>query len=508
MGKRSKKNRKKSRRRTDLSVTSLQRHQKIGKNLVPPFAQMRRQLPVQPANWPGERLPEMLWAAMLIAGLGRSEALSRLRRLAVFIKERCDADETHRQTLCQVTLTGLAGWNEQEFDGFVQAAIQGDGALFAILLRFDNLPAKERWQKIAVHDGESFDILKAAVGTAFWHQSQEATDCRWMRVFAMLASGSLLFPQGAEDKVREIVEYPDYGDQRGVRPSIRALEGAADGTKDGFRVSAWSPSFWKQAYEFTRNDHARFSGKNPVSLCALSLDDVRCTREALGLHSEATTTGTAVDPRHEAAFGFSGYALDLLIELLSVGNSSRILGRMALRSLAELLINFTMLAKHDELERWQRFRDYGYGQAKLAYLKMLETETLPSFVAVEWLEALANEDMWHEFREMRIGNWDDSDLRKMSEATGIKEDVYDRYYDWSSAFVHANWAALRDAEYDLCLNPLHRFHRILSTQTKSLPDVIGDAVHLVNKVLEVLDGLYPSFPNRLPASKIDASETV
>jgi hypothetical protein len=160
------------------------------------------------------------------------------------------------------------------------------------------------------------------------------------------------------------------------------------------------------------------------------------------------------------------------------------------------------LARRDDAELWRKFRDYGYGQAKLAYLKMLETEELPSYVTLESLEALANEDVWHEFQEVHIGNWADSDLRSISEAHGIKADVYDRYYDWSSAFVHCNWAAMRDAEYDLCLNPLHRLHRILSTAPKALPDVIADAAVLTNRILELVDGLYPEFRNRL------ATETV
>jgi hypothetical protein len=182
---------------------------------------------------------------------------------------------------------------------------------------------------------------------------------------------------------------------------------------------------------------------------------------------------------------------------MSLSNSTGILGRMGLRSITELLINFTTLAKRNDPDRWKKFRDYGYGQAKLVYLKALETDTLPDFVTIESLEALANEDVWHEFREMHIGNWADSDLRSMSEAQGIKADVYDKYYDWSSAFVHVNWAAVRDAEYDLCLNPLHRLHRVISISKKALPDVVADAVELVNSALALLDELYPGFDARI-----------
>jgi hypothetical protein len=293
---------------------------------------------------------------------------------------------------------------------------------------------------------------------------------------------------------------------RSVRPMIRANEGSIDMMSPS-TPSAWSPRFWQQAYDLTRTDHAPFSTAPAVSTSAIARDDVKRVRAALIAHAEQTTVGTSVDPRHEASFGFACYALTIMAELMAPEGASGINGRDLLRSLTETLITLSSLAKNDDGKRWQSFRDYGYGQAKLTYLKMLETEALPGFLTVESLEGLSNEDTWHEFREIHIGNWADSDLRKMSESVGLKADVYDRYYDWSSAFVHGNWAAIRDACYDVCLNPLHR---VLAAQPKRLSDVRDDGARLVNRILTVLDGLYPPFADRLaeapPATEPESGE--
>ena len=64
------------------------------------------------------------------------------------------------------------------------------------------------------------------------------------------------------------------------------------------------------------------------------------------------------------------------------------------------------------------------------------------------------------------------------------------FYDWTSAFVHANWAAVRDAGFDLCINPLHRLHRIPSAARTELPDVCADAADLVSGILDDLSALY------------------
>jgi hypothetical protein len=189
-------------------------------------------------------------------------------------------------------------------------------------------------------------------------------------------------------------------------------------------------------------------------------------------------------------------------ELLALGNATRALGRLGLRSLVELRITFAYLHATDAIDAWRKFRAYGAGQAKLAYLKLLETEQLPSFISVETLERLANEDVWHEFLEIQLGNWDATDLRKMSERSGMKTTVYDRYYDWTSAFVHGNWGAIRDTVYDVCLNPLHRLHRLPAEIPRALPDVVDDAYGLLCGILVTLEDLYPGFPAlpRVPVS--------
>ena len=53
---------------------------------------------------------------------------------------------------------------------------------------------------------EAWPRLGSAVLTSSDHQSQEATDCRWMKVIALLVSGKLQL--GSNEEVLEILEYP------------------------------------------------------------------------------------------------------------------------------------------------------------------------------------------------------------------------------------------------------------------------------------------------------------
>jgi hypothetical protein len=164
------------------------------------------------------------------------------------------------------------------------------------------------------------------------------------------------------------------------------------------------------------------------------------------------------------------------------------------------------LVAKDDPELWQIYRSYGTGQAKLAFLKLVEGERadLPKHVDIDVLERLANEDMWQEFVEIDFGNWTGTTVRKMAEDAGAK-DVYDGYYVWPSGYVHGHWASVRDSVFDICANPLHRFHRIPRPARIDMPDVCFDAVDLMNRTLDLLDRAYPSFTTRFDEKPAEAA---
>ena len=139
---------------------------------------------------------------------------------------------------------------------------------------------------------------------------------------------------------------------------------------------------------------------------------------------------------------------------------------------------------------------YGAGQAKLALLKLEEAKEEPRSISSSSLEMLANEDLWEEFVPIDLGHWAGSNLRDISMKAGVKED-YDRYYGWTSMFSHGHWPAVRDVSYDTCGNPLHRLHRIPRAEARAMPDVVEDGVEIMDKILSLLDAIYPPFQDRL-----------
>ena len=481
-------------KRKKQRYSSLNAHKRAGKQLLAPLAQFD---PWNPSPWVDDRLPEMLWAVLVVSVLRREEALEIFRRVAECAEIYRDVEE---KITIGVTQSILAVIDEGQFRRVVAVPLSHPLGLVSLrpLLLFPELPGYARWEAAlacAPSPEEDWQRLGKAVMATLDHQSQESTDCRWLTVFFHAAAGKVYLPYEREDLARELDNYPHYGDQRKVRPTIRAME---MGLRNSEEVkSDWPRVFWDRCFRQTGCLLSEQAGSGIGTKPGTTLDRVHQVRDHLQDHLVQTATTSAVDACHDTSFGFCLYALALLVELLRVGNAQSILGRCALRSLVECLITFRYLAKKNDQELWRSYRVYGAGQAKLAFLKLEEaTGDVPDSIDWQTLENLANEDVYQEFLPINLGHWDNSNLRKLAEETGCK-DIYDAYYTWTSSFIHGHWGPMRDVCFTTCLNPLHRLHRIPRPTARTLEDVVPDACTLVDSIFETLDAVYSGFAARV-----------
>lgn len=482
---------KKSKRsqRRSKTTSGLADHHRQGSQLLPPLAMVEN---FSPVSWRDERLPEMLWAALLVSELDREHALAIFRCVATggeaFRGHQGDFDITH---------SGLAALPDDHPRRMIGLACEDPSAreVLTPLLLLSDLPAGDLWRE-ALRDSDvapDWRPLMVAVAKTLFHQSEEATHCRWLRILFPMAAGKQHFVRGMEETAKGILGYPNYGDLRKVRPSIRAMEIAIAQLSPS--SSEWPAKFWRQCLE----DTPCFEPPEKeigVPSVGTSKTRVREVRAQVIEHFFATQETTAVNPRHDTSFGIALFALGILDELLGVGVSASISGRFSLRCLLESFVTLADLAKRDDPDLWKSHRVYGSGQAKLALLKLEEDAVLPEYVTEETLKAIANEDVWQEFLNINLGHWDKTHLRRMAEHADVKE-IYDRYYPWTSSYIHGHWASVREACFQTCVNPLHRTHRIPRRDTPMLHDVLPDACLLTDEILRLLHAVYPSFDHRV-----------
>lgn len=485
------KNRKNRSNRKRNRGTSLAQHRRTGKTLVPPL----NRLPgvIQHTRWSDERMPEMLWACLVRNVFPREDALGLFREVAILARELIGSELGPESVT--PTHFNLAHRHPQFVERIARLIAKHPLGYIALrpLLLFETLPGKELWKKsinAELQEGD-VDTLSDAVVEVLWHQSESSTDIRWLICMSAMLSQKVHLPAGrGEELVEEFRLYPNYGDLRKVRPTIRSFEQSFWGIeKNDF---AWSASFWQECHQATPcmlSKPGESEPEPPKPLASEIGPRVVHAIDNLSKHWVNTSCMTSVDAVHEGVFSLVLYALWCLLELVGKARK-RIAGRLLLRTIVECRVTLAFLRQENDPALWSKFRRYGSGQAKLAMLKIAEASRPPHSISAEKLEQLANEDVWEEFVDIDLGSWAGIDLRKMAEESGTK-DAYDAFYGWTSAFSHGQWAALRDTCLDTCLNALHRLHRIPIARGPTFDDVVPDALDVVEAMIADLLQMFP-----------------
>ncbi len=506
--------------------SDLSDHKRDKKILKPPFLQIGN---MKTASWINDRLPEMLWAVLIIGNIKRDIALNAFRSIAKFVQQNKEC--------YNITITGISNFSEDKRTAFIKTLTSFSKEIkdaLRPLLLFDNLPSKKDWEKGLDKPIPDEDWQKIGQGVikTFWHQSEEATDCRWIKLFAQILGEKLKFVRkdpkadkkspgidesSIEKKLRGIYEYPNYGDLRYIRPFIRAGEITPD-PKDMNQENKWASEFWQFCYDNTSCMPEEAANKKIEKRKNELSEEIEKTRghffketadvrNKLISHFFNTSKTTDIDPRHEGAFGLALYGLTLFIEINFYRTSSSITARLGLRALVECYIVF-MYCLHNEKKEpkiWEDYRSFGVGQIKLIYTKLKKFDKQVSSMNLDELDLIANEDKSVEFTAINLGHWDNTDLRKMSEEVGLK-DIYDKYYNYSSGFIHVSWGSVRESVYQTCINPLHRYHRVPTYDLPLMQSVLPDARNITNKILDCLSEAFPDFKFRIKEYKINKEQ--
>ena len=491
----------------DDNFSALEAHPKKGKSLKSPYSKLSN---VSFSSWRDNFLPNMLWAAVVGVSVPRDQYLQLFRSVLGRLGR---LESLEYRFLAHSWLSTYRG---DQFNFIMEPLLDCPDTInsLASLRLLDSLPDREHWFGFVpetMPEGAG-TILATAVGASFDHQSELATDIRWLKVMAFLVADRIKFPSGEkfESKIEEIRQFPDVGNMHEVRPSIRSAEMTVRVVENGDHRPEAIPvfdaeEFWSECREKTECIVER--NYQPVRLnCHALLDELTELSIGLADHADDVAPHTGIDPRRDAAFGLPLFAISLTIEAACAPTHTLAGGRILLRAVTEAAITLSYLSTKDDDSIWKQYRNYGSGQAKLAFLKAVREDDVPSFIDLDDLHDLANDDTWMEFLDINLASWEKLNLRQMATQAGRK-DIYDRYYSWSSGYTHGHWTAVRDTVFTTCMNPLHRFHRVLAP-TRQMPSTLDDCCKLINLMLDELNKLYPSFKDRVVWHKSEnASDT-
>jgi hypothetical protein len=312
--------------------SSLERHHRQGGKLLTPF-NAKVGSKIAWSNWRDGAMHDVLWATLIRGNLSQGEALGIFRRVVSAARGSPNWDKLKETFITHSVLSVLPA---ETFDEILAPAFDHaeTGNLLRALLFFQSLPDRPHWARHLAEPDPTLhsEPLKRAVASCIDHQSQEATDIRWFKLtyFAVVCDRMKFAMADSErsfEKAEELRLYPNHGDQRVVRPSVRAAEMMLRATneKTGQPHEApvsleskmpppWHDSFWQECLNATpcipppppKTERNGFDAYREQFINML---------QDLCEHFLSTLQTTSVDARRDSAFGLAMYSIVLCIGL-------------------------------------------------------------------------------------------------------------------------------------------------------------------------------------------------
>lgn len=444
-------------------------------------------------SWIDQKIAEMLWVILLRNQLEQTEFIYMFRSILAYWGKNGITDISH---------SWLGKYNHDLIKkNIIELCCTPKikVILKPLLLFWEDLPLFDVWKNAINLELDHNDelALAEAVEKVFFHQSQEATDCRWVRVYLEVMCWKISFAEWQKHILDNILDYPFSWDMESVRSIIRTIEMPIDIVQNKEKDNIWNNTFWEMCLV---SSSCLTPKKHQININkSMLLVDIKNLNKEI-FHIFMSNTTPWIDFKLDTIIGISIYSLNILEDLCKSDNACNSLSRIALRTMVEIYINLSFLIQKNSDELWKAFRNYGNWETKKAFLKLCETSNLPSFIKLNTLHSIANEDIWQEYLDIKIWDWNNSNLRNRADESWTKE-IYDNFYDLTSWYTHWNWWAIKEQVYNVCLNPLHKYHRIPKAQDKEEYTVIMDAIYLVNLTLEQVSNIYWPLKNILEKDK-------
>lgn len=438
-------------------------------------------------SWTYGRLPEYLWIGLILNEYGRSDGLDKLYIIITRLHElapnmiiprmsdilaldsniqvdvyKCITENTYKEALSPLTLI----FTLSKTPSFSQS------------FYCPNLSIEKRQDKL-------IETMQKIMG----HQTNEATDIRFVVLYFQLLSGKLHLSKEQLDIILKYPTLPHSAEEmRMVRPFIRSLEMMALQTEKA--NSSYIKNFWRCISEMT--ECAPFSIQFPTEESDINLY-IEQLHEVFSYLSQLFVSTNPLDEKMSVIIGIATYSYKRFKEAYDHNLFNAISGRSCIRVLIENYIMLKYLIKNESSHEniWRDYQYYGIGLYKLVLERHRESEERKqAHFDRSYIEALVNEFKTEEFIDMDTRYFNQQNIRLKAESVNEKE-LYGLYYDYDSSFEHGLWGAIRESSLLKCNNPAHQYHCIPDVNdVNRLKSVLPDCIMVMNKTLSFLNETY------------------
>lgn len=438
-------------------------------------------------SWTYGRMPEYLWIGLILKYYGREDGLRKSYGIISALHKLAPDLYTARLSLILKLDTDI---QKQFYDYIVCIGAKEALAPLTIYLTASRTPVfAECFYCPEQSIDDRCEAIVQTMRNIMDHQSNEATDIRFVALYFNLLSGKVHL---LKDQLDLLVAYPasKHTDEimRMARPTVRSLEMMILTFEN--TDSEYLKGFWRCVSEMTECNI--FTVEFPEEKRNISAY-MEKLHEVFVYLSELFAATDPLDEKMNVLLGIATYSYKRLKEIYEHNLFNSISGRSCVRVLIEDYIMMKYLVKneasHDNI--WRDYQLYGMGLYKLVLARHRESGVSEeSHFDEKYIEALVNEFKGEEFIDMDTKYFDKQNIRLKAESVGEKN-LFGLYYDYDSSFEHGLWGAIRESSLLKCNNPAHKYHCVPDIEDETrMKTVLPDCIMVMNKTLSFLNELY------------------
>lgn len=438
-------------------------------------------------SWTYGRMPEYLWIGLILKYYGREDGLRKSYGIISALHKLAPDLYTARLSLILKLDTDI---QKQFYDYIVCIGAKEALAPLTIYLTASRTPVfAECFYCPEQSIDDRCEAIVQTMRDIMDHQSNEATDIRFVALYFNLLSGKVHL---LKDQLDLLVAYPasKHTDEimRMARPTARSLEMMILTFEN--TDSEYLKGFWRCVSEMTECNI--FTVEFPEEKRNISAY-MEKLHEVFVYLSELFAATDPLDEKMNILLGIATYSYKRLKEIYEHSLFNSISGRSCVRVLIEDYIMMKYLVKneasHDNI--WRDYQLYGMGLYKLVLARHRESGVSEeSHFDEKYIEALVNEFKGEEFIDMDTKYFDKQNIRLKAESVGEKN-LFGLYYDYDSSFEHGLWGAIRESSLLKCNNPAHKYHCVPDIEDETrMKTVLPDCIMVMNKTLSFLNELY------------------
>lgn len=449
-------------------------------------------------SWFHERLPEYVWLALILERYGRKDGFKKTFQI---IQKLVELFPTVKRP-SWFSILKLQGDEQLKFYGELEKII--DKKILSpltIVHQHSEFPVfVDFFLSHSQTPKERTDILIDILRKAASHQSDFATDLRYIALAHFVFSGSMQLPK---ENVDALIKYPELEHEdeqmRSIRPMIRSSE----------MVVKMAESMNAQGELNEAPDEIMYAFWDTISRCAecelfvikrgseTSDTDVYMAhlQEVFRYLADLFSATKPLDSKMLVLLGLSTYAYKRMHEVYAHDLYTAISSRSAVRCMIEcfIMLKYLILIENDHKDIWGEYQYYGIGLTKLVVSRARDSswDLSKSHVDSKYLDIIVNDYMNEEFINMDTSYFDKKNIREKAKLVDEKE-LYGLYYDYDSHFEHGLWGAIRESSLIACDSPAHQYHCVPDVlAAQHLPSVWHDCRLVMGKILAFLNEQYP-----------------